>query len=69
MVEESSKLKTKRMKFCEVPDCGNYAINDETPICRSHFKMLQFFTWALNNIRISDKIDEIRTKSGLIIPK
>ena len=69
MTEESNKPKVKRMKFCEVPDCDGYAISDEVPICRAHAKLLKFFTWALNNVRISKDIDEIRTKSGLIIPK
>lgn len=62
---KSDKPKVKRMKFCDVPDCGGYAISDEVPICRKHFELLRFFTWALNNIRISD---EKKTKSGLILP-
>ena len=64
-----NKSKVKRMKFCEVPDCSGYAISDEIPICRKHYDLLKFFTWALNNIKITDKIDDIRTKSGLILPK
>jgi len=69
MVKGSDKPKAKRMKFCDVPNCSGYALNDEIPLCRKHSELLEFFVWALNNVKISDKIDEIRTKSGLIIPK
>lgn len=68
-MEDANKPKVKRAKFCEVPDCDGYAISDEIPICRKHLALLKFFTWALNNIKITDKIDEIKTKSGLILPK
>jgi len=66
---EENKPKVMRKKFCEVPECDGYAINEEVKICRKHYSWLQFFTWALNNVRISKDVDEIRTKSGLIIPK
>ena len=67
--KEENKPKIIRKKFCEVPECDGYAISDDVKICRAHLKLLNFFTWALNNIRISKDVDEIRTKSGLIIPK
>jgi len=66
---EEDKPKVIRKKFCEVTNCSGYAINEDILLCRKHYDMLQFFTWALNNIKISKDIDEIRTKSGLILPK
>ena len=69
MTEELKKPEVKRKKFCEVPECGGYAINEEVKICRKHYSLLQFFTWALNNVRISKDVDEIKTKSGIILPK
>lgn len=68
-MQEEKKSKVIRQKFCEVPNCGGYAINDEIKLCRRHLEDLNFLTWALNNVRISKDIDEIRTKSGLILPK
>jgi hypothetical protein len=68
-MEEKRSPKVIRKKFCEVQNCSGYAINNEIKLCRRHLDMFYFFTWALTHIKVPKDIDEIRTKSGLIIPK
>ena len=60
-----------KYELCKVPNCSGWVTDKgkRYGLCNKHTSELEFFTWALNNIKISDKIDEIRTKSGLIIPK
>ena len=62
------KEKIKRQEWCSVPGCDKYiAIDSKIPLCRKHILDLNFFVWALENVKFNDE-DKKKTKSGLILP-
>ena len=70
MVEKTEEQQANvfRVPICSVPECGRDAIrfSDESGnLCAKHWDMLNFLTWALQNVKIKS---ENETKSGLIIP-
>jgi len=45
-----------KVQRCAFPPCGQDASINEynVPLCRKHHEMLDFLTWALQSIRVSD---------------
>jgi hypothetical protein len=62
---------TKRQEFCVYPKCSNEYNPNRTgalKLCVKHAEMLQFFLWALVNVKLPKAQDPNMTKSGLVIP-
>jgi len=58
------------MKYgkCQIPGCGGYSSGNKHVLCRKHEDMLNFFAWAVKNVRVNDPTTPTERPSGLIIP-